>query len=90
LKKKATGAQELDHNFGLIGYLNIFHTDNGKEFNAKTIIQLLKELHPAIITVYRGPCITHNQGSVESMNKLVKHVLTMIESQVRTSGIKPN
>ena len=54
------------------------------------ILQLLKELNPNIITVHGRPCTPCDQGSVERMNKLVKHVLTMIESKARISGREPN
>jgi hypothetical protein len=53
------------------------------------ILQLLKELNPNITTVHGRLHIPHDQGSVESVNKLVKHVLTMIESEVMISGMEP-
>ena len=85
-KKANYAAHKLDHIFGLIGYPNIFHKDNGKEFIVMMIFQLLKEVNPNIITVHGRPCTSHDQCSVESMNKLVKHLLRMIESEVRISG----
>lgn len=45
---------------------------------------------PNIITVTGRPCTPCDQASVKSMNKLVKHVLAMLESDVRMSGIGPN
>ncbi len=89
-KKAKYVAHEIDHIVGLIGYPNIFHTDNGKEFIAMTNLQLLKELNPNIITVHGRPCTPCDQGSVESMNNLVKCVLTMIELEVRISGMEQN
>lgn len=89
-KKAKYVAHELDHIFGLIGYPSIFHTDNGKEFIAVMILQLLKELNPNIITVHGRPRTPRDQGSVESVNKMVKRVLAMIESEVRISGVEPN
>ena len=34
-------AHKLQEIFGLIGYPKIFHTDNGKEFTAKCVLQFL-------------------------------------------------
>ena len=34
-------AYKLQEYFGLIGYPKIFHTDNGKEFTAKVILEFL-------------------------------------------------
>ena len=90
-KKKAKYvAHELDHIFGFIGYPTIFHTDNGKEFVANVIIQMLKENNPNILTVTGRPRTPRDQGSVESMNKLIKRVLSCIESEVKTSGKDSN
>ena len=89
-KKAKCGAHELDHIFGLIGYPHIFITDNGKDFIAMMILQLHKELNPNIIAVHGRPLTPRHRGSVESVNNLVKLVLTMIESEVRISGMKPN
>ena len=83
-------AYELDHLFGLIGYPSIFYTDNGKEFVAKEILELLKDINPNILSVTGRPRTPRDQGSVESMNKLIKKVLASIESEVRTSGKTPN
>ena len=44
-------AYELDRIFGLIGYPSIFHTDNGKEFTANQILELLKEYSSSRSTV---------------------------------------
>lgn len=90
-RKKATYVvHELGHIFGYIGYPHIFHTDNGKEFVARVIIDLLKELDPKIATVTGRPRTPRDQGSVESMNKLIKQVLGNLESQLRAKGLTPN
>ena len=34
-----------------LGYPKIFHTDNGKEFTAKVVLEFLLDLNPNIITV---------------------------------------
>ncbi len=44
-------AYNLQEIFGLIGYPKNFHTDNGKEFTAKLILEFLRQLNPNIITV---------------------------------------
>ncbi len=54
--------------FGLIGYPKIFHTDNGKEFTAKCVIELLSHLNPNIMSVTGRPLHPHDQGSVENVN----------------------
>ena len=68
-------AYELDKIFAVIGYPSIFHTDNGNEFTAKEILQVLKEINPSIITVTGRPRRPSDQGSVENMNKFVKRIL---------------
>ena len=89
-KKAKYVAHELDHIFGLIGYPAIFHTDNGKEFVAKEVLKILKELNPSIVTVTGRLRTPRDQGSVESMNKLIKKVLLSVESELRSKSIDPN
>jgi hypothetical protein len=36
-------AHRLQEVFGLIGYPSIFHTDNGKEFTARSILRIYAE-----------------------------------------------
>ena len=83
-------AHELDRLFGLIGYPSIFHTDNGKEFTGKELIDILKQISPSIVTVTGRPRTPRDQGSVESMNKVIKRVLGSIESEERQLGREPN
>ena len=90
-KKASFVAHELDHVFGLIGYPSIFHTDNGKEFTAQEILVLLKEYNEAIITVTGRPRKPSDQGSIESMNKLVEKIIRDLEAEERLKGNKvPN
>ena len=77
---------ELAEQFGLIGYPRIFHTDNGKEFVADLILKLLQETNPNISSVTGRPRTPRDQGSVESMNKLIKKVIAMLESEAEASG----
>lgn len=83
-------AHELDRIFGLIGYPSIFHTDNGKEFTANEILVLLKEYSESIITVTGRPRTPSDQGSVESMNKLVHKIIKDLENEARLRGKEPN
>ena len=71
-------AYKLQEIFGLIGYPNIFHTDNGKEFTAVCVLELLHHLNPNIMTVTGRPRCPCDQGSVENVNKLVKRVLDTV------------
>ena len=48
-------AYELEKYFGLVGYPTIFHMDNGREFTAKVIIDMLKSMNPSILTVTGSP-----------------------------------
>jgi transposase InsO family protein len=66
---------ELQENFGIIGYPKIFHTDNGKEFTAKVVFKVLHKMSPTICTVAGRPRHPSDQGSIKSMNKLVKRIL---------------
>jgi hypothetical protein len=54
--------------FGLIGYPKNFHTDDGKEFTAKCVIELLHHLNPNIMSVTGRPLHPRDQGSVENVN----------------------
>ena len=76
--------------FGLIGFPMIFHTDNGKEFVSKLIIQMLKQLSPSTTTVTGRPCRPQDQGSMENMNKLAKRILASFDQEDRLAGQEPN
>jgi hypothetical protein len=53
----------------------IFHTNNGKEFTAKVVLEFLWDLNPHILTVTGRPRRPSDQGSVENMIKCVKRTL---------------
>lgn len=89
-KRPRLVAYKLQEFFGVIGYPIIFHTDNGKEFTAKVILRFLRQLNPNIITVTGRPRRPNDQGSVESMNKLVKRVLNSTLAERRLGGENPN
>jgi hypothetical protein len=83
-------AYKLKEMLGVIGYPEIFHTDNGKEFTAKLILQFLCAMNPNILSVtgrLRQPC---DQGSFENVNKFVKRVLGMVLAERRLEGENPN
>jgi len=82
-KRAAYVTFELEKIFGLIGYPHIFHTDNGKEFVAKTVVQMLLKNNPHCFVVTGRPRTPRDQGSVESANKLVKRVMASILAERR-------
>jgi len=83
-------AYKLQEIFGVIGYPKIFHTDNGKEFTAKCVLQLLRHKNPNILSVTGRPRTPRDQGSVENLNKLVKRVVGMVLAERREAGENPN
>jgi hypothetical protein len=83
-------AYKLQEIFCIIGYPKIFHTDNGKEFTAKIVLQFLCHLNPNILTVACQPCCPSDQGSFESMNKLVKSVIGSVLTERRLMSENPN
>ena len=83
-------ARELDHLFGFIGFPLTFHTDNGGEFTAKKIVDMLKHWNQECNIVTGRPRTPRDQGSVENINKFVKRILSNIGEQDRANGIKPN
>ena len=66
-----------------IGYPKKFHADNGKEFTAKCVLQLLRNLNPNILTVTGCLRRPRDQGSVKNVNKLVKRILGSILAERR-------
>ena len=83
-------AHRLQEAFGILGYPSIFHTDNGKEFTARRILRFLRSISPSIITVTGRPRQPSDQGSVESMNKLVKRLIGSELAERRAAGENPN
>jgi hypothetical protein len=61
-------AYKLQEIVGIIGYPMIFHTDNGKKFSTKVVLELLWDLNPNILTVTGRPRCPSDQGYVENMN----------------------
>jgi transposase InsO family protein len=83
-------AYKLQEICGIIGYPKIFHTDNGKEFTAKVVLKALREMNPHIYAVTGHPRHPTDQGSLESMNKLVKRILGTLLTKRRLAGDNPN
>jgi hypothetical protein len=76
--------------FCVIGYPKIMHSDDGKEFRAKIVLELLHNLNPNIISVYGQPHCPQYQGSVESMNKFVMRTIGSVLAECRLLGKSPN
>ncbi len=79
-------AYKLQEIFGIIGYPMIIHTDNGKEFTAKVVLEFLQDLNPNILAVTDRPRRPSDQGSVENMNKFIKRTLGTVLSEYRLVG----
>jgi hypothetical protein len=89
-KRPKLVAYKLQEIFGLIGYPRIFHTDNGKEFTVKMILEFLRKLNPNILALTGRPRRPRDQGSVENVNALVKSVLGSVLTERHQSGDNPN
>ncbi len=77
-------AYKLQEIFGIIGYPMIFHTDNGKEFTAKVVLEFLRDLNPNILAVTGRPHCPSDQGSVENMNKFIKSLVGNVANMSAT------
>ncbi len=62
-------------------FVLLFNSDNGKEFIATVVVDLLKESNPNCYVVTGRPRTPRDQGSVESANKVVQRVLKSILSE---------
>ncbi len=83
-------AYKLQEIFGIIKYPKILHTNNGKEFTAKVVLEFLWDLNPNILRVTGRPLHPSDQGSVENMNKFVKRTLGTVLAEYRLVGKHPN
>ena len=83
-------AYKLQEIFGVIGFPKIFHTANGKEITAKVVLKALREMNPNIFTVTGRRRRPSDQGSDESMDKLVKRILGTLITERRLVGDNPN
>jgi IS30 family transposase len=76
--------------FGSYGYPTILHTDNGKEFTGKKLINEMRKNAPSMVTVTGRVRTPRDQGSVENMNKLVKTALWNIHGNYCDQNVVPN
>ena len=60
-----------------VGWPLIFHTDNGSEFCAKVITEIIKD-HPFICSVTGRTRVPSDQGSVERLNQEIKRLIDSI------------
>jgi hypothetical protein len=89
-KKAEYVAAELEKYFGFAGFPHILHTDNGKEFIATLVVDMMMRHNPNCFLVTGRPRTPRDQGSVESGNKVVQRVLMAICRQRRMEGIQTN
>jgi hypothetical protein len=83
-------AHSLNYILGIIGCSKVFHTDNGTEFIAKEVIEMLKRINPNIAPVTGRPRKPSDQGSVERQNQWVKKVKKSLEDEGRIAGGETN
>ena len=65
-------------------------SDNGKEFIATVVVDLMKESNPNCYLVTGRPRTPRDQGSVENANKMVQQVLKSISSENRLRSKEVN
>ena len=68
-----------------VGWPLIFHTDNGSEFCAKVITELIRDL-PFICSVTGRTRIPSDQGSVERLNQEIKKLIDQIIHEQHLKG----
>ena len=72
--------------FGAVGYPLVFQTDNGTEFTAEVVLNLVREWNPCCKTVTGRRRTPRDQGSVERANASIKSVIAKLEQQERNRG----
>ena len=83
-------ASELEKHFGFAGFPHILHTDNGKEFIATLVVDMMMRHNPDCFLVTGRPRTPRDQGSMENANKVVKKVLMSLSRERRMQGIETN
>jgi hypothetical protein len=68
----------------------LLNSDNGKEFIAKIVVDLLKASNPNCFIITGRPRTPRDQGSIESANKIVQQVLKSILSENCLRSIEVN
>ncbi len=70
--------------------ISSLHADNGKEFIATIVVDLIKESNPNCFIIMGRRRTPRDQGSVESANKIVQEVLKSISLENCLRSIKVN
>ncbi len=70
--------------------ISSLHADNGKEFIATIVVNLIKESNPNCFIVTGHPRTPRDQGSVESANKIVQQVIKSISLENCLRSIEVN
>jgi transposase InsO family protein len=84
-------AHPLDYIFGIIGYsTKVFHTDNGTDFIAKEVVEMVKKINPSIVMVTGRPRKPSDQGLVERQNQWLKKVKKSLENEGHIAGGETN
>ena len=65
----------------IVFLFNCLSLDNGKEFIAKVVVEMMMEHNRNCFIVTGRPRTPRDQGSVESANKLVQRILKSISSE---------
>jgi len=78
-------AAELTHLFSEIGWPLIMHHDNGGEFIAQVVRDILKQ-QPFVCTVTGRPRKPSDQGSIERLNQDVKKVIDHYIAVAKEAG----
>jgi transposase InsO family protein len=89
-KRASYVAYVLTDIFGRFGFPRILHTDNGKEFIGKPVLDMIRENSPFCTTVTGRPRTPRDQDSVENMNYHVRKALYALEEHHRRRGKEPN
>jgi hypothetical protein len=64
--------------------------DNGKEFIAKVVVEMMMDHNPNCFIITGHPRTPQDQGLVERTNKLVQHVLKCISSKRCSQSLEVN
>ena len=67
-----------------------FHTDNGREFSAKKVLDMVREWNPNCTTVTGRVRTPRDQGSVENANKMIKRIISSLTAAKRQEGESEN
>jgi hypothetical protein len=79
-----------DNALRFVIHCTIFDTDNGKEFIALLVVDLMIQNNPNCFIVTRHLRTPRDQGSVESANKLVQRAMKSISSKHCLAGLEVN